>query len=269
MSKPANNNESPPLSPGRRDAEKTVRRKARWRKWHSWSGLVSLLLVANLIFTGILLNHSAELKLAQRYVTWGYLLDWYGFQPIERAARFVARPGTFTQLQERLYLNDRYLFDLQPLLSGVCELADYTSLVTPYSVTLVNGEGEKLETVELPPSLQGEPNRTGCGSQGVVIEKGTTRYVADELLMNWAELASDVPVSWAAPTLLEGDEWDRAYRLYHGRSLSWEKLLQDLHSGRLFGLPGVIAMDLAALLLLVQLISGVYLYLKSPLLSKR
>ncbi|HAC35582.1 MAG TPA: peptidase, partial [Gammaproteobacteria bacterium] len=61
--------------------------------------MVSLLLVANLIFTGILLNHSAELKLAQRYVTWGYLLDWYGFQPIERAARFVARPGTFTQLQ--------------------------------------------------------------------------------------------------------------------------------------------------------------------------
>lgn len=269
MSTSANNSERQHQPPGRRAADRAVRRKARWRKWHSWSGLISLLLVANLIVTGILLNHSAELKLAQRYVDWGYLLDWYGFEPIDRAARFVGRPGTFTQLQDRLYLNDRYLFDLQPMLTGLCDAGEYTSLVTNRSVTLVDDSADRLETVQLPAVLQDDSIRVGCSSGGVVIEKAAVRYAADELLINWTEVPSDSPVSWASPIPLEGIEWHASYRLYHSRSLSWEKLLQDLHSGRLFGLPGVIAMDLAALLLLLQLVSGVYLYLKSPQIQRR
>ena len=43
-------------------------------------------------------------------------------------------------------------------------------------------------------------------------------------------------------------------------SLNWQRLLQDLHAGRLFGLAGQLLMDLAALLLVVLAFTGVIIW---------
>ena len=47
---------------------------------------------------------------------------------------------------------------------------------------------------------------------------------------------------------------------YRGHSLSWERVLLDLHSGRLFGRYGTWVMDIAAGLLLVLVMTGIWLW---------
>jgi hypothetical protein len=46
-------------------------------------------------------------------------------------------------------------------------------------------------------------------------------------------------------------------------SLNWQRLLQDLHAGRVFGWAGQWVMDLAALLLVVLALTGVVIWSRS------
>jgi len=51
---------------------------------------------------------------------------------------------------------------------------------------------------------------------------------------------------------------------YRGSGLSWERLLLDLHSGRLFGSVGVFIIDLAGIALLLIALSGVWVWVTKP-----
>jgi hypothetical protein len=46
-------------------------------------------------------------------------------------------------------------------------------------------------------------------------------------------------------------------------SLNWQRLLQDLHAGRVFGWAGQLVMDLAALLLVILALTGVIIWSRS------
>lgn len=46
-------------------------------------------------------------------------------------------------------------------------------------------------------------------------------------------------------------------------SLNWQRLLLDLHAGRLFGLAGQLVMDLAALVLVVLALTGTVIWSRS------
>ena len=47
-------------------------------------------------------------------------------------------------------------------------------------------------------------------------------------------------------------------RDYRGRGLSWERLLADLHSGRILGAAGTYFMDFIALSLIVLSMTGLF-----------
>lgn len=60
-------------------------------------------------------------------------------------------------------------------------------------------------------------------------------------------------------TLSEGDNVEQAVaRSYRGEGVNMEKIILDLHTGKLFGLPGTLISDLAALALLFLTFSGLY-----------
>ena len=69
--------------------------------------------------------------------------------------------------------------------------------------------------------------------------------------IEWSK-ASDVP-----PALLES-----LRLLYRGRGLTIERVVADIHSGRIVGLAGPYFMDLVAILLIVLGISGLVIWLR-------
>ena len=50
----------------------------RLRAWHRGMGALAALFLLMLAVTGILLNHTLDLKLAERHLDWPWLLEHYG-----------------------------------------------------------------------------------------------------------------------------------------------------------------------------------------------
>ena len=63
--------------------------------WHRYMGLAAALFVVLLASTGLLLNHTERLGLAQRYISAGPLLDWYGIEAATGSAAW-GRPSIWT-----------------------------------------------------------------------------------------------------------------------------------------------------------------------------
>ena len=49
-------------------------------------------------------------------------------------------------------------------------------------------------------------------------------------------------------------------RVLDNHTISWQRLMQDLHSGRWFGGWGVWMMDIAAVILLLLAVSGLWMW---------
>jgi hypothetical protein len=64
-------------------------RRRRLRRGHRWVGLSLVIFVLFLSISGITLNHSVDLELDQRYVSWPWLLAAYGLDVPAPAASFA------------------------------------------------------------------------------------------------------------------------------------------------------------------------------------
>lgn len=240
--------------------KRAQRRAERWRKWHTWAGLVSALILLNLAITGVLINHANDLALDKRHVTFEPLLKWYGFKPPGRAIRFYQPNSHLIQLDEAVYLDELRLFDSVEPIVAVCPAGVMLALITPVETRLITPEGELIEIIPLPDALATKVEQVTCATNGPQIEAAGHLYGSDELFTDWRPVARPANVIWSEPELLSPVERMAAYHLYHQRSLTWERLLLDLHSGRLLGITGVVIVDAAAVLLLLQLLSGIYLF---------
>ncbi|MEL0082645.1 MAG: PepSY-associated TM helix domain-containing protein [Gammaproteobacteria bacterium] len=240
------------------------RRQARWRSWHIWSGLVSAIVLINLVITGVLINHTDGLQLDQRPVALQPLLKWYGFKPPGRAVRFYLPDAQVIQLDQRVYLDKQPLMDsVEPLLA-VCPVAEGIAVITPIKIILLTAGGELIEAVDLPESLAKQIDQVACTTDGPLLESATNHWVADPLFTQWQQRQHKSTLNWQFPELLSSKAREQAYMLYHRESLTWERLLLDLHSGRLFGFAGVLLVDAAAILLLLQIVTGLYMFWQSP-----
>ena len=236
-------------------------RQQRWRSWHLWSGLVSVVVLLNLAVTGIALNHTDDLSLSSRYLSSHWLLDWYGFKPPGQAQSITYKSGQLLQLDDQLLINQQRVAEGFSGLTAACVVDEVLVVTSSSEVLLLTLEGELIERVGLPTSLSGQLERVGCETAGPIAQKGGQLYRPDWLFSTWA-LIEPRPVDWSVIEQLDSAARKQVYGLYHQRSLSWERLLLDLHSGRLLGWPGLLLVDICALLLMLQLISGVYLFLK-------
>jgi len=86
-------------------------------------------------------------------------------------------------------------------------------------------------------------------------------YHTDENLLEWHESA-EVAAEWARPSPPPPPLKAALRQAYRGSGLPLERVLLDIHSGRILGTWGVYLMDAAAILFLVLAISGVWLWSK-------
>ena len=85
-------------------------------------------------------------------------------------------------------------------------------------------------------------------------------YTASEGLLTWRRVDA-ANALWSQPTAVPAALRQRIASDYRGRLLTLERLLQDLHGGRLFGRAGVFFMDLAAVAFLILAATGLWMWL--------
>ncbi|HHM06208.1 MAG TPA: PepSY domain-containing protein [Gammaproteobacteria bacterium] len=225
--------------------------------WHRYFGLTAAALVVVLATTGLTLNHSEDWRLKERTVAWAWLLDWYG---IHAAAPQSFRAGThwISQLGDQIYVDDQPAATLAAPLLGAVAADGVILAASAGSLVLLTDDGELIERLDTVETLGGSVTRLGNNTDRRAVA-GTSRgnFTSDDGYLSWQRLDT-AGISWAVPTAPPAPLSQRLARAQRGEGLDLERVLLDLHSGRIFGRHGGYVMDTAAILMLGLAISGVW-----------
>jgi uncharacterized iron-regulated membrane protein len=227
--------------------------------------VVLALLVMLLVVTGIPLNHSSEWQLDQRTVRAPWLLTRYGIQA-DAAHGYQLESGHWMiQSGQHLFLDDVDVARCSTPLSGAVASGQMLVAVCAEELVLLTHGGELIEQIgsayDLPLPLTGVALAAGK----VWLQNESRWYQLDLDLLTWTA-ASELLGSLQAvgPSTVPLPLQDAVKATMLGESITIERVLQDLHSGRLFGAAGVWLVDLTGVLLLIIALSGCYVWLSKP-----
>ena len=227
-------------------------------KLHRYIGLISALVLLMLSLTGIILNHTEDLKLDSRFVQNKILLDWYGiFSPNPKRV-FKTSTHYLSQFDNQIFLNQQYILNSTGLLQGAVETKNFIAVALSHSILLVSIEGELIEQIERLNLEQIGINE----QQHLFIKQSGKVFISHDGLLTW-EITKTEKIQWSQPTQLLPIIKNKIKQKYRSHILPLERIFLDLHSGRFFGDVGVIIVDICGILLIFLVLSGVSVWLKS------
>lgn len=200
------------------------------RRYHRWAGATLVAFVLFLSVTGIALNHSGDLGLDRQHVRWTWLLDAYG------------------------------MGDPKPY-AGMATLGELLVVGDGQRAHLLLASGELVESMDLSALLAGPISRVGRADGRAILESGGALYRSDAELTDFVPWAAGNAsnVAWSPEILPATPGLESIDTAWRGYGLTVERVLLDLHSGRILALPGRLLLDAIGLGLIVLSISGLVL----------
>jgi len=231
--------------------------------WHRRIGLIALVLVIILAITGIMLNHTENFKLDETYVNNSWLLAWYNIEPEEKPVSYHVTINNHSHIisawQNKLFFDDEIITSLQQNMHGAIGAEQFIVVALDNEIILLTKEGKFVERVSTSLSFS-NIQRLGMKYKRPVIETSEPLYyIADEHILDWDAIINE-DIEWNEPYTLNEDEYQQLLVAYRGNGLKLERVILDLHSGRIFGQYGVYLMDAAALALLWLSLSGLWVW---------
>ena len=237
--------------------------KPRWyRRGHRWLGTTIVAFVLFIAITGIALNHTDDLELNKKHVGWSWLLDAYGVDVPPPTASFADAGHQATLLGERLFVDGRDSGQVAATLAGIAVIDSLIIVAADKTVFLFMSDGALVEAIDLTTILSGPIDRVGTIAAGrFVLDSGERLYGSDADIAWFTPLPADtaVEVHWSSATDLDQTAIDALETAYRGRGLTVERVLLDLHSGRILALPGKVLLDIIGIGMILLSISGIAL----------
>jgi len=240
------------------------RRGSATRRWHRFFGTGSSIFVLLLVLTGLALNHSPSLGLDHRHVSNSYLLSWYGLGQPKDVRSFAVGDDWLSFAGSQVYLNDQVIASVSEGVGAVSN-GELLIVASNRELLLFDLTGSLVE--RQPWDRPGATAIDAIGSLAsgaVVLRAGGMLWLTDQDMLRWHRLERPHEIAvWSQAGTTPGDLQVAISEQYRGDGPSLERLLLDLHSGRIFGPIGVIIYDLFALALGFLAISGLILWLRS------
>lgn len=241
---------------------------ARLRIWlrrgHRWVGVVLVVFVLLLAASGIALNHASEWGLGGRHLDWPWLLDAYGIEAPAPTASFADGGLRATLLGERLFLDDDEIAEGVAGLAGIATLDPLVLVGARDTLYVLTTAGELVEAIDAAAGMPGPIDRVGRDGGRAVVESGGKLYRSDPDVTrfeHWDAVPRD-GLWWSAATPPGAAELEVLQTLYRGRGVTVERVLADVHSGRIFARAGTLVMDAVAGFMIVLSLSGFVLWLQ-------
>lgn len=229
-------------------------------QWHRYIGITAALFVILISVTGVMLNHTEDLKLDEKHVQSSLLLDWYGVQAPAQSSGYRTLNHWISQWGSRLLTRQRDLGEHQNKLLGAVNYQGMLIVALEGELLLLTPEGEMIESLK---GYQGVPaGMLAIGlttDKRVVVRAAHGSYVADADLTRW-EHQNIETVRWSAPSTLPDTVRQDMLQLYRGKGLDLERVILDLHSGRLLNQGGVYFFDFIAVAMIFLACSGLWLW---------
>lgn len=226
------------------------------QRWHKRVGLTAALIVVMLVVTGILLNHTTELELEKRYVKSGWILDWYRIAPDKPASSFKAGENIITLMGDRLYLNTSEIQSSVQQLHGAVKINELFIAGIDSRLILIDATGQLIEQLDGVDGVPSGMRQLGIDQeQQLIIRAAHGDYRLDLDEITWEE-EDEIEADWSEPFSISVSLERQLLEQYRGKGLPVERVMLDLHSGRILGEWGVWIIDLAALMMLILAMSG-------------
>ncbi|MBA2492999.1 MAG: PepSY domain-containing protein [Gammaproteobacteria bacterium] len=231
--------------------------------WHRYVGLSALLFAIMLAVTGVMLNHTEDLDLDRRFVDSDLLLNWYGIAPPEIQTAYHTGNHSITQIEDRLYMDRQPLAQPVAALHGATEASSLVAVAVERTIFLLTPGGEMVEQLGdaegVPPGLRA----IGRAQDGhLVIDTADGYYTTDENFLSWRPYRDTKGIVWSQPQSPSPELRQDVEQQYRSQILSVERVLLDLHTGRIFGAWGIYVVDAAAMLLVFLGLTGSWLWLQ-------
>jgi PepSY-associated transmembrane protein len=227
------------------------------RRWHARIGLAAAVFFLLLAVTGVIANHGAELGLDAKRVYGAWLARWYG------VAAEAPRAAFRSKSHQLVAANGRWLFDARPAGDempeplGLVEVGDVLVIASATSLYVVRPDGRLIDRLE-GKALPGAPIASVGSARGELVLRTRAGVFASGDVLSWHS-ARPRHVAWSAPVELSAAE-----RTAYGEALApgirVQRLLLDVHSGRIAGRFGPLGVDLIALVLVVLAGSGAWVF---------
>jgi hypothetical protein len=231
-----------------------------WLKWHHWVGFGIALFIVILSVTGILLNHGSALGLARHYVHSDWLLDLYHIEPAQAPVSFNAGPHWVTRIGDQLYFDDRELPERSDTLLGVVALQDQIVAGLADRLLMLAPDGATIEVLRATEGVPADMKRIGSLADGrLVIDTARGQFLPDLDALHW-EPAVTPDGHWSTPAPLPAELNATIIHGFRDHAVTLERLLLDIHSGRIVDHFGAWIMDAVALALLSMVVSGIWIW---------
>lgn len=236
-------------------------RATLWR-WHRRLGIILIVFIIWLSASGILLNHTSDLKLSEQPVHQLFLLNLYGIerpliQSYQLGGQWISHSG------EHLYRNTTQISQCANPFSGVAISTSDTSPIIAAAcddeIVLLTEQGELIERINSSYQLTLPLQAIGqceTSKQNICFKANNRSFSLNVKESNWNETADNIITlsSTKPPIALQSALEENTL------SLNWERIILDLHSGHLFGL-GPWLMDIVGVLLIALGLSGLGIWL--------
>jgi len=228
-------------------------------RWHRVLGLTSAAFVLWLAASGLVLNHAEGLRLDQRYVHNAWLLRHYGIPDMLPKTAFSLPGHWLSQDDDVLYLDARRELVVPGRLVGAVKFGPMLVAATSERVYLFDASGRLLDNLGAEHGLPAAIQALGVSGKWLVLRHpGGLRWLdPDSLRM---DSHPDQAVTWATAGELPASLRTQVQEDERGHQISLDRVLRDLHSGRILGSFGSRLVDAAALLFMALAISGLWVW---------
>lgn len=235
--------------------------------WHRYLGLSVALIVVMLVITGVLLNHTDGLRLDRHHVTSDAVLGWYGIEGPAVDQSYC--PDTcVSRVGPQLFFGTTRLSRPTTRLGGAVRLPAFYVVAADDALLMLTPEGELVEQLGeaqgVPPGVEA----IGVHDGAVVVKTRAGRFVADAELLAWSPHLSAAP-PWSTPSPAPAALTAQLTQDVREGSLTYERVLLDVHSGRFFGRWGPWFIDAAALAMALLSLTGFRIWWRQRQRSRR
>lgn len=229
-----------------------------WR-WHRRLGVLAAAFALMLSLTGLVLNHSSQLGLDRSFVDWQWLNRAYGDDSAQLPAFQPGQNWVFRAANGLVYFNTTEVAPCSGNLVGALQVEGLIVAACAEELLLITPAGELLEAISTSVGLPVPVLGVGMVEGSVALQTSSGWWLAnlDTIDFTVAAPAGALVQQHAAgelpDTIRQGipaqDSW-----------LSWERLLLDLHSGRVAGPIGVVIIDVMGVALATLAMSGLVMW---------
>ena len=223
---------------------------------HRWMGITVSLFVVFLVLTGWALNHTAELGLARLSVQVPWISAWYGLRGAVPATGYAASGHWLISGENGAMLDGKKTaFELRDVI-GMIATDDLIAIASRDELILIDRQGRLVDRIAAPQLPIRPIARIGVAQNQIILQGKTSYASADGLA--WTPFNGDT--AWSAPKALPPNQQEYAKHL--APALSLERIMQDLHSGRILGHYGPYLMDAVGLIFLLLAGSGLWMFFR-------